>query len=181
MNRIGVVAREIGEDLLYGEPRIMSHAFPKELDPSMAETNTFDVRPMALYPGDYRIVAERLYEALKSAPKGPRRAPKLKSPVRDLSGLWDIDIEFVAGRARHTMYLEMHQNRLSGLHRGRITQGRIEGHVDGAKVVFESRGKYEAADMRYFFKGGVQGDEIAGELGLGEYGQAHWKARRQGA
>ena len=75
MNRIGVVAREIGEVLLNGEPRIMSHAFPKELDPTMMETNSFEIRPMALYQGDYKIVAESLYEAFKGSPKGPRRGP----------------------------------------------------------------------------------------------------------
>ncbi len=180
-DKIGAVAREIGEELLHGEPRIMSHAFPKELDPSMAETNTFDIRPMALYPGDYEVVAERLYEALRNAPKGPRPAPKYERPTQDLSGLWDIDIEFVAGRSRHTMYLEMNENQLTGLHRGRITQGQIKGHADGNKVVFESRGKYEAAAMRYFFEGSVTGAEMAGELGLGEYGKARWTARRQSA
>ena len=79
------------------------------------------------------------------------------------------------------MYLEMNGNQLTGLHRGRITQGEIKGRADGDEVVFESRGKYEAADMRYFFKGKTKGDELAGELGLGEYGKARWKARRQSA
>lgn len=181
MNKIGVVAREIGKDLLNGKPRIMSHAYPKELDPSMAETNTFDIRPMALYSDDYKIVAERLYEALKRAPKGPRPKPKFHRPSADLSGLWEIDIEFIAGKAQHTMFLEMNGNQLTGLHRGRITQGKIKGHIDGEKLMFESRGKYEAADMRYFFQGTVSGDEIGGELGLGEYGKARWKARRQPA
>jgi hypothetical protein len=181
MTKIGVVAREIGEDLLNGEPRIMSHAFPKELDPTMAETNTFDIRPMALYADDYKVVSERLYEAFRKAPKAPRLEPKYKRPTAELGGLWEIDIEFVAGRSQHTMYLEMDQNELTGLHRGRITQGKISGHVDGDKVVFESRGKYEAADMRYFFEGTVTGDELAGKLGLGEYGTARWKARRQSA
>ncbi len=178
-NKIGVVAREIGEELLNGEPRIMCHAFPKELDPTSMETNTFDVRPMALYPGDYRVVAERLHEAFKKAPKGPLPQPKYKPPVNDLSGQWEIDIEFVAGKSRHTMYLELSGNELQGLHRGRITQGRIHGHADGDRVTFESRGKFEAADMRYFFTGLVRGDEISGELGLGEYGKARWTARRQ--
>lgn len=178
MNQIGVVAREIGEELLNGQPRIMSHAFPKELDPSMMETNTFDIRPMALYPDDYRIVTERLYQAFRNAPKGPRPEPRHAPPAADVNGRWNIDIEFVAGKASHTMYLQAKGDRLEGLHRGRITEGRIEGHIDGDRVKFESRGKYEAADMRYFFDGRIRSGEIAGELGLGEYGKARWKARR---
>ena len=47
-------------------------------------------------------------------------------------------------------------------------------------MYFESRGKYEAARMRYFFKGTLRGDEMVGELGLGEYGKGRWKARRVG-
>ena len=37
--------------LLHGEPRIMTHAYPKELDPTSMETNHFLIRPMAMYDG----------------------------------------------------------------------------------------------------------------------------------
>ena len=76
------------------------------------------------------------------------------------------------------MYLQNKGNEITGLHRGRIAQGMVKGEVDGDKVEFDSRGRYEAAAMRYFFKGTLRGDEMSGDLGLGEYGNATWKARR---
>jgi L-seryl-tRNA(Ser) seleniumtransferase len=78
------------------------------------------------------------------------------------------------------MYLQNKGNQISGLHRARLAQGKVTGEIDGDKVDFESRGKYEAADMRYFFEGTLRGDEMSGELGLGEYGRATWKAQRVG-
>ena len=177
--KIGLVAREVGEQLLHGEPRIMTHAFPKELDPTSAEGNNFVIRPMAMYPGDYKVVAERLYEVFKSAP-GPKPEPTLRPPAGSLDGHWEIDITFIAKQARHTLYLQVKGNDIHGLHRGRITQGKVKGEIDGDRVYFESRGKYEAANMRYFFKGKLRGNEMGGELGLGEYGKATWQAKRPG-
>ena len=176
-DKIGLVAREIGEQLLNGTPRIMSPAYPKELDPTMTETNHFLIRPMAMHPEDYKVVAERLYEVLKNAP-GPKPKPALKPPAGSLDGHWEVEISFVTDTAYHTMYLQNRGHEITGLHRGRIAQGKVKGEIDGDRVYFESRGKYEAADMRYFFKGTLKGDEMGGELGLGEYGKATWKARR---
>ena len=177
MDKIGLVAREVGEQLLNGKPRIISFALPKELDPTAMETNTFEIRPMAMQPEDYEIVAERLHEVFKNAP-GPKPKPAPKPPAGSLDGHWDVEIAFVAQKAHHTMYLQNRGNEITGLHRGRIAQGKVEGEIDGDQVYFESRGRYEAAHMMYFFKGRLSGDEMGGELGLGEYGKATWKARR---
>ncbi len=177
--KIGLVAREVGEQLLNGEPRIMTHAYPIELDPTRSETNNFVIRPMAMYADDYKVVAERLHEVLKSAP-GPKPPKKLAAPAGSLDGHWVVELTFVANKARHTMYLQNEGNEIRGLHRGRITQGQVKGEIDGDQIYFESRGKYEGAAMRYFFHGVLRGDEMSGELGLGEYGKGRWKAKRVG-
>lgn len=178
-SKIGLVAREIGEQLLNGEPRIMSPAYPKELDPTMAETNHFLIRPMAMWPEDYKVVAERLYEVFKNAP-GPKAPSKPSPPAGSLDGHWELEIRFVSKKSMHTMYLQNRGNEISGLHRGRISQGKVTGEISGDRVKFESRGKYESAQLRYFFKGTLRGDEMSGDLGLGEYGKATWRARRVG-
>ena len=41
----------------------------------------------------------------------------------------DVDMSLWRGRARHTMYLQAEGHEIRGLHRGRITQGTVKGHV----------------------------------------------------
>ncbi|MBI1353587.1 MAG: aminotransferase class V-fold PLP-dependent enzyme [Acidobacteria bacterium] len=176
-SKIGLVAREVGEQLLDGEPRIMTHAYPKELDPTSMETNNFLIRPMAMYADEYRIVAERLYQVLRDAP-GPKAPPKLEKPAADLSGRWEVTVTYVAREATHTLYLDQDGTALRGLHKGRITEGDIQGTIAGSKVKFESRGKYEGADLRYYFEGELRGNTLSGRLGLGEYSEGTWSAKR---
>ena len=178
-NKIGLVAREVGEQMLNGEPRIMTHAYPKELDPTSAEGNSFLIRPMAMYSDDHKVVAERLYEVFSNAP-GPKPEKRLAAPAGTLDGHWELEVTFVAGQAKHTMYLQNKGNEIRGLHRGRITQGKVEGEIDGDHVYFESRGKYEAAALNYYFEGTLRGNEMSGGLGFGEYGKGSWKAKRVG-
>ena len=65
--RIGFNNAELGKRMLEGKPRIMTHAED--------EGHGFVLRPAAMYPGEHKIVAERLYEEFRNAP-GP-------SPSRD--------------------------------------------------------------------------------------------------
>ena len=84
--KIGLVAREVGEQLLNGEPRIMTHAYPIELDPTRSETNNFVIRPMAMYADDYKVVAERLHEVLKKrtgAEAARRNSPRPRAASTD--------------------------------------------------------------------------------------------------
>ena len=177
--KIGWVAREIGEQLLGGKPRIMTHAFPKELDPTSMETNEFLIRPMALQAGEYRVVAQRLYELFKHAP-GPKPPRQPAAPAGRIAGRWDVEVTFAASRARHRLELRAAANAISGVHHSRLAEGKVAGEIDGDTAVFESRGMYEAADIRYYFKGKLQGDKMSGELVLGEYGRAKWTAQRVG-
>jgi len=74
--RLGITAGEVGRLLLDGEPRIMSHA--------EGEGHAFAIRPVALKPGEYKIVAQRLYEVLRAAPKQSKPKPQLAPPAMDI-------------------------------------------------------------------------------------------------
>src|SRR5690606_35662675 len=113
--------------------------------------------PMAMYDGEHQIVAERLHEVLRNAP-GPTAPPKPEKPAADVSGRWEVTISYTARQARHTLYLDQDGTELRGLHKGRIAEGDVKGSISGSRVVFESRGRYEGADLRYFFEGELRGD-----------------------
>ena len=90
--KIGITAGEVGKQLLDGEPRIMTHAGLSEGDGA----SEMLLRPAAMWPGEYKMVADRLHEILSKAP-GPRPKPKYAAPAGDVSGLWEAEMQFRVG------------------------------------------------------------------------------------
>jgi L-seryl-tRNA(Ser) seleniumtransferase len=172
--KIGLTAGEIGKMLLDGEPRIMTHA-------GLSEGNNASemlLRPAAMWPGEYKIVADRLYEILSKAP-GPRAKPQYAAPAGDVAGLWEAELRFQVGSVRHTFYLDPNGNKISGHYTGRLVKGPIKGHIDGSKVEFSSGGRIEGTTLHYTYKGTFDGSSMSGTVDLGEYGTASFSARRK--
>src|SRR5437762_14125142 len=95
--KIPLTAGEVGRKLLDGEPRIMSHA--------EGEGHAFAIRPVAMKPGEHRIVAQRLYEIFRAAPKQSKSKARPAAPALDISGAWDAEIQYQVGSARHKLFL----------------------------------------------------------------------------
>lgn len=169
--KIGLTAGDVEQLLLDGEPRI-------RIPPSGAG-HSFVIRGAAMYEGEHRLVADRLVEIFRGAP-APKPERKPAPAVSDLSGHWAVELQFVVGSAEHEFHLDVKGNRLSGMHVGRLTHGPLEGTIDGAEVRFRSAAPYEGTSIGYRFDGTISGDEMAGQVDLGEYGSAKWKARRRG-
>jgi len=168
--KIDLTAGELGRLLLEGEPRIMSHA--------EGEGYGFVIRPAAMKPGEYKLVARRLEELLRgAAARGAKPAPA--PAAADVAGRWEVEIEFLRGTARHRMFLETSGSRVTGTHFGRAISGELRGILDGDRIRFRSELPYEGTRLSYAFAGSISGDRIFGEVGLGEYGGARFTARRQ--
>ncbi len=169
--RIGLINAEVGKQLLDGEPRIMSHA--------EGDGHSFVLRPAAMYPGEHLAVADRLYEVFRGAPAGKPK-PAMTPPAVDLTGSWEVDLRFIAAHSRQKFFLSVHGNQLSGTFSSRIIDhGKVQGEIDGEKVAFQTRARYEGASFHYRFSGTVRGDRMSGQVELGEeYGTAEWTARR---
>ena len=172
--RIGLTAGEIGKALLDGEPRIMTHAARAETD----SASQMLLRPAAMWPEEYRIVASRLHEVLSHAP-GPREVKKHAAPTGDVSGPWVAKLDFSSGSAKHSFYLDANGNKVTGNYTGRVINGPIEGHVDGSGIEFTASGRIEGAMLGYTYKGSFDGDKMTGTVSLGEYGTARFTATRK--
>jgi len=159
--------------LLNGEPRIMTHA--------EGEGHEFLIRPVAMKPGEYKIVARRLHEVFSAAPKGAKPKPSLSAPSADLSGGWQVEIAYEVGHSHHKLFLNASGNKLTGLHEGWAYKGNVHGEIDGSKVHFRSAIPAEGTHLSYTFTGSVNGDSMSGDLNLGEYGKASWKAKKLSA
>lgn len=169
--RVGMTAGDVGHALLAGEPRIATHA--------EGSGHSFVIRPVALKPGEHTVVARRVYEVLSAA--GPAAAPRAPAPATvDLSGTWEVEVSYEVGSAKHRLVLVAKGNHVGGLHEGWAYQGDVKGTVDGDRVKLMSSLPADGNQLSYTFSGSVSGDEMSGEVGLGEYGHGKWRARRKG-
>jgi L-seryl-tRNA(Ser) seleniumtransferase len=169
--KIGLTAGEVGAQLLAGKPRIMSHA--------EGQGHAFLVRPVAMKPGEYKMVAQRLYEIFQSAPKGGLQQTKAAPPAVDISGAWEAEIQYEVGSSRHKLVIAAKGNDLTGSHQGWAYHGDIRGKIDGDKVEFRSSLPAEGTRLNYTFRGNASGTTMSGTLDLGEYGKARWHATKQ--
>lgn len=166
---VGLTAGDVGRKLSDGEPRIMSHA--------SGEGNSFLIRPVAMRPDDYKVVATRLAEVFRNAPKGLTKGVPA-APTVDVAGRWDVTVQYEAGAAKHQLHLTSKGGKVSGSHIGWAYQGDLKGSVDGAKVMLQSAMPVGGQTLTFSFSGDVAGDTMSGEVKLGEYGRAKWMARR---
>ncbi len=171
--KIGLENWELGKRLLEGKPRIMTHA--------EGEGHGFVLRPAAMYPGEHRIVAERLYEEFRMA-SGPKPKPVLQPPAADLTGRWEFGITFVASSTTWRLYLDQNGNHLSGVYRSPVVpEGALTGRISGDQVEIRSHGRHEGMAFHYVFTGSARGDRLEGVVALGwEDGSAPWAGRRIG-
>jgi hypothetical protein len=169
-SKVGITAGEVGRKLLSGEPRIMSHA--------EGSGHSFLIRPVALKPGEYKIVAQRLLEIFRSAQEGAPEKPSPAAPSADVSGTWVVEMQYEVGSARHKLFLTASGNRISGAHAGWKFNGDLSGTIDGSRVELRSSLPAHGTRLTYRFTGTLQSDEMTGEVSLGEYGRGRWHARR---
>jgi L-seryl-tRNA(Ser) seleniumtransferase len=164
-----LTAGELYKLLLDGEPRIMSHAD--------GNGRSFILRPVAMKPDDHKLVAARLREIFATAPKSRPETAHISLAVNP-TGQWDVDVDFVHGSSRHGLLLQTRGGRLTGSHRGTSAHGDVEGTISGDRLRFRSTLPVEGMRLIYTFDGTISGDSMSGNLDLGEYGSATWKAVR---
>jgi L-seryl-tRNA(Ser) seleniumtransferase len=129
-------------------------------------------------PGEDKIVADRIYQILSA--KRPARAPETsKTPAGDLTGRWEVHIEFAAGSSDHTFHVKQQGNQLVGTHQGDFTARDFSGIISGDDVrIASSIGEVHGAALSYRFTGKLTGDKMSGTLDMGEYLGAKWTATR---
>ncbi len=148
--------------------------------PPLPGDTSLSINPHTLAPGDDAIIANRLFQIL-SSPRTLTPAEPMASPAGDVSGAWQVDIQFVAGKSTHGFQLLQTGNRLTGNHQGEFATRDITGTMNGETVTLSSSLAARGDSVPFRFTGRLTGDAIAGTLDLGEYLAATWTARRRGA
>ncbi len=166
--RLGVTGQEIAKHLLDTDPRIILGG---------SRGNSVSVMPYMMMPGDDKIAADRLYAALKNPPKS-ELPPEPSGAAANVAGVWDVEVEYRRGSAKHSLSLEQAGTALTGTHHGEYLSGDLRGSVAADRVQFSAVHRIEGTELLFNFSGRAGGDGMSGTVALGEYGEARWSAKR---
>jgi L-seryl-tRNA(Ser) seleniumtransferase len=172
---LGFSGETISRVLLETEPRIAMAAARRTGPP--AETGV-TVTPYMMSPGDEHIVADRLHALLT---KGGMRepSPSVMPAAADLTGRWQVRIDYAAGSSTHVLHIRQRNGELDGTHQGDFVSRDLTGTINGSDVrIRSSYGGQTGDSLSFSFAGNATGDRMEGTLDMGEYLTATWTARR---
>ncbi|MEU4678366.1 hypothetical protein [Micromonospora sp. NPDC023737] len=156
-----------------GEPRIACSSTSSD------GLTGVSITPYMMMPGDERTVANELYKLLKNPPPQPE-TPTLP-PTVDLTGRWEVQIEYLASSSTHVFELTQQGNEITGTHRGEFVSRPLSGTISDREVRFRSNYPESNGDaLSFTFTGTAGGQTMAGALDMGEYLAAKWSAKRRG-
>lgn len=174
-DRLGVSGDTIARTLLDGDPRIA--LFPARNGQDRSETGV-SVNPYMLSAGEEKIIADRLYAVLSNPPQDP--VVQMAAPAGDVSGRWDVRIDYAASTSTHTLHLRQSGSDIDGTHQGEFVARDVAGTIAGNTVKLRSSVTEQHGDsLSFTFSGTVTGDDMSGTLDMGEYLSANWNATRR--
>jgi uncharacterized pyridoxal phosphate-dependent enzyme len=174
--KIAATGETVARLLLDGEPRITLDAArggPQGSQPGVRIT------PYMMAPGDERVIADRLVAVLSKPPAEPE-STTTGVTAWNLSGQWNVKIQYAAATSSHTLHLTQNGNDLGGFHQGEFVTREITGTIVGDNVRIRSAyGEQHGDSVNLTFIGKVTGDQMSGPLDMGEYMGATWTATRR--
>jgi L-seryl-tRNA(Ser) seleniumtransferase len=170
--RLGITGQQVSPILNTTEPRIL-------VGSSRGSQNGISITAFNLAPGDERVVADRLH-AVFSAARTAKTPEPPNQPVADLSGVWDLHIEYAASTGEHSLSLQQQDGRIQGVHRGEFVARDLAGTIEGDTVELRSNLPEQTIGnaLNFTFTGKINGDTMSGDLDMGEYLTARWSANR---
>ena len=170
---LNITGEEVTEDLSNNKPRIVLTGRTSPRD----GTASISISAHMMQPGDEKIVADRIFKLLSQ--KRDRKIITVEPPAANLTGSWDVAIEYYSGRGDHKLFLEKQEgNEIRGTHKSTFSMLDLAGNIDGKKVRLQSYYRDNAESIPFTFDGLIDGDTFSGVLYLGEYRSANFTAKR---
>lgn len=141
-------------------------------DPNVTSIN---ITAWMMQPGDDRVVADRLHELL-SEKRSAKPAPA--KPAANLTGRWQVDMEFFSSKSQHSFILEQDNHTLHGSHKSDFAVREAYGIIEGNEIKLRSEEIIPGDAMIYTFQGKLTGDTWKGTVFMGEYLTASFTATR---
>ena len=178
--KLHVIGEEIAEELARTKPRIAlgGGSFRgNRSEPDNGKTS-ISVTAWMMQPGDDKVVADRIYEVL-SRKRSPRPDPP--APAMNLSGRWDVNVEFFSSKSQHVLFLQQDGASVNGSHKADFSVRDVQGVIEGNQIKLRSntveRGSGDS--VPFVFAGTGTGDAFSGTLYMGEYLNAKFTATRR--
>jgi hypothetical protein len=176
--KLHITGEEVAEEVARSKPRIALGAGGgggRRSEPSDPRATSISITSWMMRPGDDKVVAERLFGVLSQ--KRSAKAPPA-APAGNVSGRWDVNVEFYSSKSEHTFTLEQVGNRLQGSHKGDFSVRDIFGTIEGDQIKLRSTERIPGDSIPFLFSGSVSGDTISGPVHMGEYLSAKFTAKR---
>src|SRR5262249_2761232 len=129
--KLGITGAELTRIMLNTEPRITLGGGGGR-GANATETG-ISITAYMMMPGDEKVVAERLHTLLSNPPRTQPQAP-LQAPVADLSGQWDVHIDYISGSTEHILHLRQQGGQITGSHQGDYVSRELYGTIAGDAV-----------------------------------------------
>jgi hypothetical protein len=129
-------------------------------------------------PGEDKIVADRVYGVLSQ--KRSPQSTQMTTPGANLTGRWDVTVEFFSSKSQHTLFIEQNGNQIQGTHKGDFSVRDLYGTIEGDQVKLRSTSAERGTgdSITFTFSGAVANDTFAGPVYMGEYLNAKFTAKR---
>jgi D-glucosaminate-6-phosphate ammonia-lyase len=162
---------DVAENLATRQPRIAVHS--NYADESGNTSITISSGQMQ--PGNDKTVSDRIVEVLTQQNSGTK---EMAAPAANLTGRWDVDIEFYSSRSQHTFFIEQDGNWIKGSHKGDFSMRDMAGFLDGDQVRLSSSDRHVADHIPFIFHGTVSEGKMSGQIFMGEYIGSKFTATR---
>ena len=170
-NKLNINSFELTEELGRNKPRIAVWA-----EDPQNEDSFFNITTGQMQAGEEKIVAERVYAIFSK-----KRSPKpetMTAPAADLSGKWDVSMQFFSSISQHTFNIAQDGNWLNGTYQAEFQSGNLTGTIEGDQVKIQCSMRIVGDHLIYLFSGKLNADTMSGDIHLGEYRTAKFTAKR---
>lgn len=168
--KLHISGAEVAEEVARNKPRIAIGARSKEGETSI------NITPNQMRPGNAKVVADRLFGILSK--KYSPSSDKMMPAKANVSGHWDVEMEFFTSKSTHVMFLEQDGNWIKGTHKSDFSIQEIAGMIEGDALKLRSNYRNPGDSINYWFSAKVSNDTLAGSVFLGEYLTAKFTAKR---
>ncbi|MEZ4810266.1 MAG: aminotransferase class V-fold PLP-dependent enzyme [Allomuricauda sp.] len=168
-DKLNITGEELAEEVARNKPRIAIGGWTRD------EDTFISITPSQMRPGNAKLVADRLYDILvqEREPISDEMAP----PAEDISGHWEVDVEFFTSTSKHKFFLEQDGNWVSGTHTSEYAMQEVVGMIEGGEVVLRSNYRVPGNSINFWFIGKISQGNLTGSVFLGEYLTAEFTAK----